>query len=312
MIQTGPAAHVREGFACPSCRTSLQLTAENCLRCPREGSTFEQRDGIWRLLRPAREQAFARFIEEYETVRRQEGRHLPGSAYRRLPYRGFSSADPEDWRIRMRGYETLLHKIIQPLEEDLQRPLSILDLGSGNGWLSNRLAERGHTLAAIDLLCNDWDGLGAYIHYETSFERVQAEFDALPFLDGSLDLAIFNASLHYSPDYETTLSEALRVLRLGGQLVVLDSPLYRENRSGKQMVLEREADFTRRYGFPSNTLGSENFLSEPRLEALARSPGIRWSRWQPRYSLGWELRRLKVRLLLGREPARFVLLAARK
>jgi SAM-dependent methyltransferase len=312
MSQTSPAAPVREAFACPSCRTSLQLTAVDCLRCPREGSTFEQRDGIWRLLRPTRERAYTRFIEEYETVRRQEGRRLPDSTYRNLPYRGFSSADPVDWRIRMKGYETLLYKIIQPLEENLQGPLSILDLGSGNGWLSNRLAERGHALAAIDLVCNDWDGLGAYIHYETSFERVQAEFDALPFLDGSLDLTIFNASLHYSPNYETTLSEALRVLRPGGELVVLDSPLYRESRSGQQMVLEREADFTRRYGFPSNTLGSENFLSEPRLEALARSLGIRWSRWQPCYSLGWELRRLKARLLLRREPARFVLIAARK
>ena len=97
-----------------------------------------------------------------------------------------------------------------------------------------------------------------------------------------VDLIIFNASLHYSTRYETTLAEALRVLRPNGQLIILDSPLYRSADSGAQMVREREAAFTQAYGFPSNALLSENYLTEQRLKELAEtlkvSPQKRWPR----------------------------------
>jgi len=69
----------------------------------------------------------------------------------------------------------------------------------GNGWLSNRLSERGHTVTAIDLSDDPFDGLGAARHYNAPFKTLLAEFDHLPLADKSVDLAIFNASLHYRP-----------------------------------------------------------------------------------------------------------------
>ena len=106
------------------------------------------------------------------------------------------------------------------------------DLGAGNGWLANRLALAGHTVAAVDLNVDPADGLGACRHYANRFETAQADFDALPFGDTSLDLVVFNGSLHYSTDYAATLGEALRTLRPGGTLAVLDSPVYTDPASG--------------------------------------------------------------------------------
>jgi SAM-dependent methyltransferase len=185
--------------------------------------------------------------------------------------------------------------------------LKILDLGAGNGWLANRLAQRGHLVAAIDLMTNSFDSLGAYIHYEAPFIPIQADFDHLPFTDGSdasigdastgFDLIIFNASFHYSTCYEKTLQETLRVLRPQGLVVLLDSPLYRDPASGEQMVREREACFTRQYGFPSNALSSQNYLTYERLESLAVQFSLDWRRYRPRYGLRWALRPWKARLL---------------
>src|SRR5262249_56941629 len=136
------------------------------------------------------------------------------------------------------------------------------ELGAGVGWLSYRLAELGHHPFAVDLSTEDRDGLGAARHYEPPWPRVQAEFDRLPLADGQADVVIFNASLHYSTDYRITLGEALRVLRPAGKVVILESPLYRHDHSGRRMVAERHAAFERSYGTRSDSVPSIEYLTE--------------------------------------------------
>src|SRR3972149_2268853 len=65
--------------------------------------------------------------------------------------------------------------------------------------------------------------------------------------------------------------QALRALDKSGKIVILDSPVYHNPRSGTQMVHEREAQFVRQYGFASNSLQSENYLTYGRLNELARA-----------------------------------------
>ena len=42
-----------------------------------------------------------------------------------------------------------------------------------------------------------------------------------------------------------------------GEIVIMDSPLYRDPASGLAMVAEREEHFERRYGFRSDSIASE-------------------------------------------------------
>ena len=106
--------------------------------------------------------------------------------------------------------------------------------------MSYRLALRGHLPVAVDLLTNEQDGLGAAINYTRAvdplFPRVQAELERLPFPSFGFDLVIFNASFHYSEDYECTFAEALRCTRRGGVVVIADSPWYAKEESGERMV----------------------------------------------------------------------------
>ena len=295
-------------WACPVCRTPLTADAAH-LCCPADGAIYECRDGIWRFLTPDREAHYEQFVREYQHVREAEGRgSLDAAYYRALPFADLSARFTTDWSIRARSFSAFTQKVVQPLEHALQRPLITLDLGAGNGWLSYRLAQRGHLSAAIDLLTNPQDGLGVHVYYDAAFTPVQAEFDRLPFEAAQFDLAIFNASLHYAVNYETTLCEALRVLRPGGQIVILDSPVYRSGESGAQMVREREAAFTQAYGFASNALPSENYLTQQRLHALAEALHMRWIFIQPFYGWRWQLRPVLARLRGRREPARFAVI----
>jgi ubiquinone/menaquinone biosynthesis C-methylase UbiE len=287
-------------FVCPRCRFWLNQTAPDELRCSQDGLIFHKVDGVWRFLLPERVKYYARFIRDYETIRHYEGRGSQDEAYyRTLPYH-----PSNDWRIRATSFNAFIKKVMIPIEEN-KKPLQILDLGAGNSWLSNHLASRGHVVAAVDLTINDFDGLGCHRFYKSTFMSVQAEFDYLPFPDRSVDIVLFNASLHYSVNYEQTLREAQRVLDVDGKLVILDSPVYHDSESGRSMVWEREEQFTKRYGFASNSLRSENYLTYHRMDDLAKKLGITWLYIRQFYGIRWALRPWLARLRNSREPAEF-------
>ncbi|MEJ2555009.1 MAG: methyltransferase domain-containing protein [Anaerolineae bacterium] len=296
-------------FACPVCRKPLEGVAPDKWRCSADGTHYSCEEGIWRFLISERGAYFQQFMQEYETVRRGEGRGSHDQAYyRALPFDDLTGRYADQWAIRARSFQTLVNQVVAPIEAERSQPLKILDLGSGNGWLSYRLSQRGHHVAAVDLLTNPTDGLGAYIYYDLAFVPIQAEFDRLPLAQDEVDLAIFNASFHYSTDYETTLREALRVLRGVGRLVILDTPVYRDPASGQQMVREREARFEREYGFPSNAIPSQNYLTFEQLEHLETTLRLCWQRIVPFYGWRWSLKPYWARLRGSREPAQFMLI----
>lgn len=298
----------RISFACPDCRTPLVELSSDSLRCPACDHKFNRQVGIWGFLLPERQMFFRQFIRQYETVRQAEGRgSTDPQYYRSLPFKDNSGKHKADWRIRSRSYQTLLSEVIHPLEQIFSN-LVILDLGAGNCWLSNQLAQRGHSLAAIDLLTNPADGLGAWKFYASTFTPIQAEFQCLPLESGQADLVIYNASFHYSTSYEDTLAEGLRILKPSGRLVILDTPVYHAGESGVQMVKEREAEYLRKYGFPSNSIPSENYLTFQRIQELGHQSGLRWRNITPFYGIWWWLRPWMARLKGTREPARFIIL----
>ena len=154
-----------------------------------------------------------------------------------MPFADLTGNFTDQWRIRARSYRFLERQVLPRLEERHGDSFRALDIGAGNGWLSYRLALDGHRPVAVDLCSNVYDGLEAASHYATIlpefFARFEAEMNRLPFDDAQFDVAIYNASFHYSTDYESTMREALRCLRPGGTILIIDSPTYRHARSGE-------------------------------------------------------------------------------
>ena len=254
--------------------------------------------------------ALERFVREYRTIRRAEGWGSTDPAYSRaLPYRDLTGRFNDIWRIRARSFDLFLTKVLKPLESR-QPTLAIADVGAGSGWLAYRLNGRGHHVFAIDLLEDRLDGLGALRRYAPTVRPLVAEFDHLPLPAEQLDLVVFNASFHYSTDYATTLWESLRVLRAGGTLVILDSPMYSHPSSGTRMVKERELLFSRTYGFASTALPSEHFLTPQRLSELSGTLKISWQVHKVRLDWRSWFQRTIGGLRARREPARFPLIVA--
>ncbi len=274
-------------FICPRCHTSLDRVSSDRLVCPHDGLEYWNVEGIWRFLLPESQAHYHRFIEEYETVRRSgEVASSDADYYRALPFKDLSGNSPKDWAVRARSFNTLVRKLLTPIQAQLQRPLKVLDLGAGNGWLSHRLAAQGDRVVAVDLLVNEKDGLGVWKYYEHAFTPIQAEFNHLPIMDGFADVAIFNAAFHYSENYAETLAETLRVLDPQGDVVIMDTPLFRKRASGEKMVAEREAKFLAQYGFASDALESENFLTYDRLSELSDLLRLHWLTFRPFHGSG--------------------------
>lgn len=256
------------------------------------------------------EQAARRqFLSDYGKIRNAEGRGADEAAYYlALPYKDLTGKNDGQWAIRAKTYRYLERRLLPPIEKRLNRPLDVLDLGAGNGWLSYRLSLRQHHPVAMDIFADSRDGLRAIHHYRAPIRVLEADFDQLPFAAGVFDIAIYNSSIHYSADYRHTLTEVRRVLRNGGTVMILDSPVYRRREHGEQMVAERHAQFERAYGFRSDAVPSIEFFDEPMLQELARDLDIKWRIHRPWYGLKWHMRPVRAALARRRPPSRFWIL----
>jgi hypothetical protein len=98
----------------------------------------------------------------------------------------------------------------------------------------------------------------------------------------------------------------------GGAVVISDTPLYRSDASGRQMVAERRANFLARFGTASDSVSSREYLTPAIMRDLETAVHIRWTMHRPWYGWKWFMRPLMARLRRRRTPSRFVILSAHK
>jgi SAM-dependent methyltransferase len=287
-------------FICPECASPLTASPGSAPACRACGAEIPLRDGIYRLLKPGRLQAIEPFLAQYRRIRGDDGYRQHDAAYYRLLPR-VEARDPQatTWRIRRESFRNLG----RVLRRFGGRPLRVLDLGAGSGWLSARLTEVGHACVAVDWLDDVEDGLGAIRHYPIRFTCVQADFGDLPLAPGQFDVAIFNASLHYSDDPARTLCQARAMLAPGGILAVMDSPLFASDDAGRRMLDAQQIAF---HATGERVVRrSVGYLTDDGLRRAARDAGLRLS-WIPsRGGLRWAVKRRIAGLQQQRTPARF-------
>jgi SAM-dependent methyltransferase len=311
----GPFSLMCWQCGCPLVQMSAQIPilTQVCSGCM---EATEYRNGIWHALAPRDADHFRKFVAEYETIRAAEGRGSTSpDYYLGLPFKDGTGRNSQQWMIRARTFRTIERSIVAPMARLRQRPLHVLDLGAGNGWMSYRLSLQGHHPIAVDLLTNDRDGLGAAAHYaahiDPMFPCVQAALDHLPFASSAFDLVIFNASFHYSESFETTFAEALRCTRPGGSIVIADTPWYAEEESGRKMVKEKHHRFAATYGFRSDSIFSLEYLTPQRLLRLRNTFPLEWRTIKPFYGLRWAFRPLLAKIARRRPPSQFRIYEAR-
>ena len=233
-----------------------------------DGIRYGNERGILRLLDPARTGELQPFIQAYKEQRAEEGwgAPQPPEYYLNLPYKDTTGRHAELWKLRARHMSTMF-MLLEPvfdLAEPGVGPL-ILDAGAGNCWLSYRLAEEKARPIALDINDDPADGLGVAeiyrSHARVEIVATQGELERLPIVDRACDAVVINGSLHYASDTRTALSEAWRVLRPQGKMVVMDSPVYQDEQAGEMMRAEWREGYIERHGHSPAQLPGRGYLT---------------------------------------------------
>lgn len=99
----------------------------------------------------------------------------------------------------------------------------VLEIGLGEGADAERLIRNGARWSGIDLTAESVERVGTRLRLrDLPFEQVlQGSVLELPFADDEFDLVFSHGVLHHVPDIRRAQSEIARVLRPGGELVIM-------------------------------------------------------------------------------------------
>jgi ArsR family transcriptional regulator len=106
----------------------------------------------------------------------------------------------------------------------LMPPLTIADLGAGEGSFALLLSQRAVRVIAVDTSARmiEVGREQAARHAVKNVEYRQGDMEEVPIGAGEVDLVFFSQSLHHALHPERALAEAARILAPSGRIVVLD------------------------------------------------------------------------------------------
>jgi 2-polyprenyl-6-hydroxyphenyl methylase/3-demethylubiquinone-9 3-methyltransferase len=166
-------------------------------------------------------------------------------------------------------------------------PCRVLDLGCGGGFLSNYLAERGHTVTGVDTTAENLAVARATDRSRTATYEL-ADACALPYGRSSFDVVCAMDLLEHVEDPERVIAEASRVLAPGGLFVF---HTFNRTWQAKLIIIKGVEWFVR--NAPKDLHVGRLFVTPDELREMCHAhglepPAIRGSR--PRF--GWPLWRM--------------------
>ena len=103
-------------------------------------------------------------------------------------------------------------------------PVDVADLGCGDGYLTIEAARFARKVISIDR-SPDVLARGKALAARRKVSNIKwkrGDLERLPIPDASVDVALLSQALHHAGDPVRALSEARRILRPGGRVLVLD------------------------------------------------------------------------------------------
>jgi len=160
----------------------------------------------------------------YLSLRKKEGRFYTDDFLAKIPYQGNSHPLAKEWKVRASSAESMCQYLL-----DKSKALNLLDLGCGNGWLANFVSKTGAEITAMDLNLEELK-MGARVF--SANEKVQFIYgdvfeDILP--EQYFDIVMCASSIQYFVDLKVLIERLFRFLKPGGEIHIIDSPVYQEN-----------------------------------------------------------------------------------
>lgn len=111
----------------------------------------------------------------------------------------------------------------------LMPPMTIADLGAGDGSFSLLLAQNAKNVIAVDSSAKmiEFAREQARRHHVKNIDYRLGDMEELPLDDEAVDLVFFSQSLHHALHPSQAVAEAARILRPGGRVAILDLAKHR-------------------------------------------------------------------------------------
>ncbi len=183
----------------------------------------------------------------YTQLREAEGRIYKDEEVAQLPVISSSHVHYKEWLIRKRSSE----KLIAYLKKK-KRPLDILEIGCGNGWLSHRLSEiPGSKVIGTDINFTEIQQAARVFQHIPNLHFMFASLEPGIFKTEEFDCIIFAASIQYFESLKDTIQNVIPLLKPRGELHIIDSPFYptQELLAAKQ----RSRHYYEMIGYPEMT-----------------------------------------------------------
>lgn len=157
------------------------------------------------------------FEEQYIALRKKEQRLYSDEEVWQLPYISPDHPHYKEWIARKRSSDRLV--------KHLNKPLSILEIGCGNGWLSHKLSTiKGSQVTGFDI-----NQLELYQARKVFGDSRNLEFTAKDPLAGNVkfDVIVFAASIQYFASLNEIISRSMTRLQPGGSIHIIDTHFYK-------------------------------------------------------------------------------------
>lgn len=187
---------------------------------------------------------FKKQEQQYLEVRKKEGRLYSDQIVKNLPV--LDSAHPlyDEWQIRKKS----LQKFLSYLKRK-KTFLKILDLGCGNGWIANELAENLKCqVYALDLNSIELEQGARVFGSNPNLNFQYGNIFETNYPDLDFDIVLLASSVQYFPDIRKLLIRLLELLSANGEIHIIDSPFYRSQ--DVSAACERSKKYYQEIGFP--------------------------------------------------------------
>lgn len=183
------------------------------------------------------------FEDVYLKVREKENRVYADAELILLPFASSSNPHKSEWNLRARSYLRFKEYL-----NAKKQGLNILDLGCGNGWFCGQLSKSfNHDFYLVDVNFTELTQ-GRRVFNSEKLKFIYADIFESKFPEKGFDIILINAAIQYFPDISKLLNKLLTLLKVNGELHIIDSPIYSVNEAIK--AKERTQNYHSSIGFP--------------------------------------------------------------